>query len=453
MQNFQVKNYLWSLLKYFANLNLSIFILSLIGIFGVIGSIIEQDQSISYYELNYPFVENNIFSFNWKCIVYLGWDHVFQTWWFLTTLLIFIVTLLSCTLVTQLPSLKNARRWKFFHSNTHSDKKFALHGNYGIQDDSLIAMIYSLLNFNFFIFYQKRSLYSYKGLYGRIAPIFVHISIVMILIGSMTSFLYGFTAQEMVPTGEVFHIRHIVKSGTWSRIPSNLMGYVQYFHIDYTADGYVRQFFSNVDLSSSDGMSFISKMISVNHPLHYYNVTFYQTDWALDGLKIRINNQYGLQRTWTKTVINGRNCWISSLLFERNKPIFFVMFQLNDPISVFSSNGLMIGKILVKEVFYINKVSFVVDDLMLSTGLQIKSDFGINVVYTGFFVLMLSTVLSYLSYSQIWFCKNISICYFSALTNRAIFFFEEDIASINLLYTSCLFDKFKDISYLKKTVL
>nr|ARW68225.1 cytochrome c biogenesis protein ccs1 [Chondria sp. (in: red algae)] len=453
MASLKFKNYLWNVLKYLANLNLSIFILLLITIFGVLGSIVEQDQSITYYQTNYPLSSNDFFVLNWKLISYIGLDHVFQTWWFLFTLLIFILTLLSCTFLTQLPSLRNARRWKFFYGKNHKVQKFSFEENYVTQDNSLIAMIYVLLDANFFIFCQKKSLYAYKGLYGRISPIFVHFSIVTILIGSMTSFLCGFTSQEMIPSGEFFHIRHIVRSGIFSQIPSNILGRVDYFNVDYNLDGSVQQFFSKISIFSSSGLNFTSGLLSVNHPLRYYNLTFYQTDWEVNGIKIRINNNTTLERIFIKTVINGRNCWICSLPLITNKQVFFVVFQLNEPIFIFNSSGLIIGKILNQEVFYLNQITCVIDSIMTSTGLQIKIDLGITIVYIGFFVLMLSTFVSYVSYSQIWFYHNLSCFHFLALTNRSIFFFEEDIFSINFLYTSFLSNKNVNIKYIKKTIL
>nr|ARW63655.1 cytochrome c biogenesis protein ccs1 [Chondria sp. (in: red algae)] len=453
MQSFKVKNYLWNLFKYLANLNLSIFILFLISIFGILGSVIEQDQSMTYYQINYPVLNNNIFFLNWKLITYLGINHVFQTWWFISTLSIFILTLLSCTLVTQLPSLRNARRWKFFYSNSNKSQNFSFNESYSVRDDSLMIMIYALLDSNFFIFCRKQSLYAYKGLYGRISPIFVHFSIVLILVGSMSSFLCGFTAQEMVPNGEFFHIRHVVKSGILSIIPSNIIGRVEYFNLIYNIDGSIKQFLSRISILSSNGLHLDTKILSVNHPLRYYNLTFYQTDWEVNGIKIRINYHNFLQRTWTKTVINSRNCWISSVPLSKNKLAFFVMFQLNEPILIFNSSGVIVGKVLIQESFYINKIPFAIENLMLSTGLQIKIDLGITIVYAGFFVLMLSTLLSYLSYSQIWFYKNISSFHFLALTNRAIFFFEEDIFSINCLYTYFVANEVICVKSLKQTIL
>ena len=45
-------------------------------------------------------------------------------------------------------------------------------------------------------------------------------------------------------------------------------------------------------------------------------------------------------------------------------------------------------------------------EIISSTGLQIKTDPGIPIIYLGFFFLMLSTLISYITYSQIWIIQK-----------------------------------------------
>jgi cytochrome c biogenesis protein len=65
-----------------ADLRFSIFILLLISFCSIIGTIIEQDQSIETYKINYP-LTNPVFGFlTWDRILQFGLDHVYKTWWF-----------------------------------------------------------------------------------------------------------------------------------------------------------------------------------------------------------------------------------------------------------------------------------------------------------------------------------------------------------------------------------
>jgi cytochrome c biogenesis protein len=63
-------------------------------------------------------------------------------------------------------------------------------------------------------------------------------------------------------------------------------------------------------------------------------------------------------------------------------------------------------------------------EIISSTGLQIKTDPGIPMIYSGFFFLMLSTLLSYITYSQIWLIQRNQKLFIGGTTNRAIFDFE-----------------------------
>ena len=63
-------------------------------------------------------------------------------------------------------------------------------------------------------------------------------------------------------------------------------------------------------------------------------------------------------------------------------------------------------------------------DILSSTGLQIKTDPGIPIIYTGFFFLMVSTLISYITYSQLWIVKQNQKIFIGGSTTRAKFDFE-----------------------------
>ena len=89
-----------------ADLRFAIFILLMIASFSIIGTVIEQDQSIETYKLNYP-LANPVFGFlSWDIIIKFGFDHVYKTWWFIVLILLFGISLLTCTVLQQFPSLK-----------------------------------------------------------------------------------------------------------------------------------------------------------------------------------------------------------------------------------------------------------------------------------------------------------------------------------------------------------
>nr|YP_009393026.1 cytochrome c biogenesis protein ccs1 [Bostrychia moritziana]ARW61588.1 cytochrome c biogenesis protein ccs1 [Bostrychia moritziana] len=428
---FYKRNVLWNILKIFSNLNLAIFILFLVAFFSMIGSVVEQNQSLSYYQVHYP-VSTNFFS--WKFICFWGLDNIYQAWWFILVLFLLTFSLISCTFSTQLPAFKHSRRWKFFVHQNSKNSNYSFAQNKNIHENSLANMIYSLVLSNFFVFHKKNFLYSYKGLYGRIAPIFVHLGIIIIILGSVLGFLFGFVSQEIVPVGETFHMKNIVRSGFYSNFSLDLITRVEKFYITYYPNSSIKQFFSQLSLLFKNKIVVRSRSIFVNSPLVFNGITFYQTDWQINALRFKLGSGLKIQKKLTKANINNSNCWLCNFWVGNDCQVFFIVFGLDNSIVLCNENGGVIDSVFVGETFYINNVPVSVTDVMTSTGLQIKKDPGIFFVYLGFFMVILSTFISYLSYSQVWVLMHLNNCKFIGSTNRAILFFEEDISFINRNY-------------------
>ena len=71
-------------------------------------------------------------------------------------------------------------------------------------------------------------------------------------------------------------------------------------------------------------------------------------------------------------------------------------------------------------------------EFITASGLQIKADPGIDLIYFGFALLMLSIFLSYKSFSQIWVHKKKDIIFIGGQTNRAQLSFEKETLDIIL---------------------
>ena len=154
-----------------ADLRFAIAILLIIALASIIGTVIEQDQSIEFYKLNYP-LTNRVFGFlSWDLILKLGFDHVYKTWWFIVFILLFGISLFTCTLIQQLPSLKISRRCQFFRTSQQFQR---LKVTTTLNNQKFHQILFKIKETNYSIFHQKNIIYAYKGLIGRIAPIIVH---------------------------------------------------------------------------------------------------------------------------------------------------------------------------------------------------------------------------------------------------------------------------------------
>ena len=62
---------------------------------------------------------------------------------------------------------------------------------------------------------------------------------------------------------------------------------------------------------------------------------------------------------------------------------------------------------------------------LTTTGLQAKSDPGIQTVYLSFLLLMISIYVSFFTYSQIWLLTRPNKIFVGGNSNRAVLFFQQ----------------------------
>ncbi|MBW4645834.1 MAG: cytochrome c biogenesis protein [Goleter apudmare HA4340-LM2] len=415
------------------DLRLAIALLLTIALFSISGTVIEQGQSPAYYQSNYP-EHPALFGFlTWKVIQVVGLDHVYRTWWFLGLLVWFGTSLTACTFTRQLPALKAAQRWKYY-DEPRQFQKLALSAE--LDHISLNALTPILQKQRYKIFQEKDDiLYARKGIVGRIGPIIVHVGIVMILLGGIWGAMTGFMAQEMVASGDTFQIKNVIDAGPLAvgKIPQDWSVRVNRFWIDYTPTGGIDQFYSDMSVLNQQGEEVDHKKIFVNEPLRYHGVTFYQTDWGLAAVRVRINNSpiFQLPMAQLNTKGKGRiwGTWIPTKP-DMSQGVSLLAKDLQGMVLIYDATGKLVDTVRTGMSTQVNGVTVKILDVIGSTGLQIKADPGIPIVYTGFALLMAGVVMSYFSHSQIWALQKGDRLYIGGKTNRAQVVFEREVLGI-----------------------
>tara|TARA_B100000767_G_scaffold234905_1_gene227918 strand:+ start:1140 stop:2447 length:1308 start_codon:yes stop_codon:yes gene_type:complete len=416
------------LLRRLANLQFAIAMLLLIGILIAVGTIIEQEQTIAFYRINYP-ETFPIFGFvDWRFIYFFSLNKIYRSYWFALILVVFASSLIACTFTTQLPSLKKFKLWRFFKYPNQFNSLNSLN----LQDVSTNNLVFKFHKKNYHVFRQSEKIYAYSGLLGRVGPIFVHFSILFLILGSTWSAFSGYTAQEIIPRGEIFHIQNLLKSGNVSYIPQSWSWRVNDFWITYTKESKINQFYSDLSLLDSRGFELKRKTIFVNEPFVYKGLTLYQTDWDLLGLKIKVDDNKIIQIPTKKITANGRKFWVASIpLVVDNESVSTYTILINDLLGnllLYDEQGRLVRECFIGQIIDLNlglKINFL--DLITTTGLQIKTDFGIPLVYVSFFGLMVSAYISFISYSQIWLLKSGFGLIVGGKSNRAVLYFQEEL--------------------------
>ena len=416
-----------------ANLKFAIALVLIIAVVSISGTLIEQGEPPAFYQQNYP-ESPALFGFlTWKVIQVIGLDHVYRTWWYLALLVVFGISLITCTFTTQLPMLKSARKWKFY-DNPKFFQKLALSAE--IDHQNLDTLTEKLRSRKYLVFTEGDKVYARKGIIGKIGPIIVHGGMILILLGGVWGALTGFLAQELVPAGETFQIKNILDAGPFaaSQIPKDWSVKVNRFWIEYTPAGTIDQFYSDLSVIDNASQKELDReTIYVNRPLKYQGVYYYQTDWSISGVRIQINNSPIFKLPMAQLGNGSQNriwgTWIPTKP-DLSEGVSLLAKDLQGTLLIYDTKGKLVDSVRAGNSIEVNGVTLKILDLIGGTGLQIKADPGIPIVYLGFGLLMLGVVMSYFSHSQIWAVMKDDKLYLGGRTNRAQVVFEREVIEI-----------------------
>ncbi|HSM84174.1 MAG TPA: cytochrome c biogenesis protein [Nodosilinea sp.] len=419
------------LLPLLADLRLAIVLLLAIAAFSISGTVIEQGQTLEFYQTNYP-EDPALFGFlSWKVILISGLDHVYRTWWFLALLIVFGASLVACTFTRQFPALGAAQKWKYY-TQPRQFQKLALSAE--LTDTDLQTLAAGLAQQRYRVFQTGNQVYGRKGIVGRIGPIVVHASMILILLGAILGAMTGFFAQEIVPSGDTFQIRNIFDAGPWAaaQIPKDWSVRVNRFWIDYTPEGNIDQFYSDLSVLNQAGDEIDRKTIYVNEPLRHRGVTLYQADWGIAAVQVKLNNSPVLQLPMQQLENDGPRFWGTWLPTrpDMSEGVTLLASDLQGSVLIYDNAGQLISTVRRGMVAEVNGVRLSLVDVVGSTGLQIKADPGIPLVYSGFGLLMLGVIMSYVSHSQVWALAQGDRVYVGGRTNRAQVAFERELLAL-----------------------
>nr|GME00841.1 cytochrome C biogenesis protein CCS1, chloroplastic [Ipomoea batatas] len=402
-----------------------------------VGSFIEQGEAPEFYFQKFP-EDHPLFGFfNWRWVLALGFDHMFSSPIFLGTSALLAASLMACTYTTQIPLVKVARRWSFIHSaqairkQEYSDTL----PKASIQDLGAV-----LMGAGYEVFLKGSALYAFKGLAGRIAPIGVHVALLLIMFGGTISATGSFRGSVNVPQGLNFVLGDVLGPTGFLSTPSEAFStevHVNRFYMEYYESGEVSQFHSDLSLYDLDGKEVMRKTISVNDPLRYGGITIYQTDWSFSALQIMKDDEGPFNLAMAPLKINGDKKLFGTFLpigdadSDDVKGISMLARDLQS-IILYDKEGKFVGvrRPNSKLPIEIDGTKILIVDAIGSTGLDLKSDPGVPIVYAGFGALMLTTCISFLSHSQIWALQDGTMVVVGGKTNRAKGEFPDAISSL-----------------------
>ncbi len=448
--------------KFFTLLRVTIVLLISLALVSVLGTVVEQGKSAQEYISVYG---EKVYY--WLTVI--GITDMYHTWWFTTLLSLLALNIIICT-IDRFPS-----KWRSVsHQKTDVSLRFIDNlSNHGAIEGvkarpaEVKEKVINILKKNRYKYEvsdrgEEITVMAYKGKWARFGSDVAHVSLIIILLGSIFGGIWGFKDFQPIYVGETRAIPN-----TDFKIKVNK------FWIDYYDSGQIKQF--NSDLSViENGKEMLRKTIYVNEPLYYKGVRFYQSSYGLAWGKVKkaqfvlvdkeTKKQIGapIFINWNEKIkVAGADDYevklvgfVSDFAFdEKNKVVYTNSSEHDNPavrIELYKN-----GKLISKPWLFLNFPGLfpVMDDASKSdliltnyqpiqyTGLQIGKDPGVNVVWFGSIFLGIGFILAFfMFYKRLWIniksCSDTVDIHIGGMINKNRIIFEREF--------NALVDKFRD---------
>lgn len=265
--------------EFFASIKLAMFLFLILAVTATIGTVIQQNERPETYIKEYG--EQ---AYRW--FTRLGLTDVYHTWWFTSLLGLLCVNSLTC-FYKRFPAVwRSMQQDKVnvslpFIKNLKHSVEISAAGTKEYIGERLVRFLaekgYRVLAKNEA---SGVSLYATKGIMGRIGAHMAHLSATVIVLGGLIGSLWGFQDFGVCMEGQTYHIPR-----------GNFDLHVDKFWIDYYENGAVKSYNSTLTVIDQ-GSPALTKTITVNDPLVYKNIWFYQSSYgdAWDRIEVaRLN--------------------------------------------------------------------------------------------------------------------------------------------------------------------
>ena len=401
-------------LNWLSSLKIAILLLLIIAISCAFGTLIPQQESDQFYYENFnknPFLG----LLNGKILLLFEFNHIYTSFWFLFLLTWLGVALAVCSFRRQLPILKSALSWIDYKSPRQIIKlsiSQAIVTNDLSKD--LEKLKNNLIKNGWNVKETDGRIAARQGVIGRLGPILIHLGMILLMIGATYGSLNGKTIEKFLAPGRSIDLVNNNKE-------SGLIIELENFKIERDPQGRAEQYRSIVNIKEPNGEN-QSKEISVNYPLRYKGLTLYQADWSIAAITIEIGNSPKLQIPVNSITELGDQVWgtVIPTTKDGKEPILLTVNSETGPVKIYDEDGIFITNLNINNKAKVKNNFIKIVNIIPSSGLLLKYDPGVPLVYTSFAIIIVGGSLSIISTKKIWvlYEKEKSRIYIGGLSNR-----------------------------------
>ncbi len=416
---------------FFASIRLAIFVFTAIGITSIAGTLIEQnaepEKNLNLLSRLFgPTYAPDIYRF----VDAVGLNSMYNSWWFVTLLFLFVANLVVCT-IERLPSIVKIVKEPIKPlSETQIDAlpiKESIIVSKGI--DRVAESVLQIMQKAGLKPLQSREqnmvqFYAETGRYSRLGVYVTHLSILLLFIGVVVGLFKGFNGHLNLLEGTTSSVAYLPNG---KEIPLGFEIRCDDFDVSFYEGTDTPKSYKSLLTVYENGKEVLKKEIEVNTPLRYKGITFYQSSYgfapspqSLFHFKVRskTNKEEEFKIPFDETfTIPESNVKIKIVDFtpalgvDESGKLFTYAESMNNPavlLEFYEGNKVKNRQWVLKRypntwVFAEGTIEFV--DLWGSqyTGLQVRKDPGVWIVYLACLIMSIGLYMSFfMSHRQIW---------------------------------------------------
>ena len=389
------------LVGWISDLRVAIVLLLVIAVTSGVGTAIPQREPADLYHRLYD-PQPWLGLLNGDGVLALQLDHVYSSGWFLGLLAWLALALLLCSWRRQWPALQAALRW-IDYSTPRQLSKLSVAETFTTDTPkaSLDQLAGLLQRQGWQIQRHDDRLAARKGLLGRVGPLLVHAGMVVLMLGAAWGALGGQRAEQYLAPGRSLELMD-------SRGSSQLTLALDHFSIQRDPAGRPEQFTSQLRILEGDGSggSLLKQAeISVNHPLRFQGVTLYQADWALATISLQLGKSPLLELPLQSFPQLGEQIWgiVLPTRPDGSEPVLLSLGSEQGPVEIYGAEGISLARLAPGgAAVEVKGLPIRVESVLPASGILLKRDPGVPLVYAGFAIALAGGGLSLLATRQLW---------------------------------------------------
>ena len=312
------------------------------------------------------------------------------------------LALLLCSWRRQWPALRASLRWIDYRKPRQLSKLSLAESLATDQPAASLEKLGQLLEGKGWqIRRQGDRLAARKGLLGKVGPLLVHAGMVVLMLGAAWGAVAGQRAEQYLAPGRSLELMD-------SRGSSKLTLALDNFSIQRDRGGRPEHFTSQLRILEGDGSggSLLKQAeSSVNHPLRSQGVTLYQADWALAAISLQLGRSPLLQLPLQSFPQLGEQVWglVLPTRPDGSEPVLLSLGSEQGPVEVYGADGSPLGQISPGgEALEVKGLPIRVASVLPASGILLKRDPGVPLVYAGFAIALAGGGLSLVATRQLW---------------------------------------------------